>query len=257
MNRRALLAAGLASAALSGTARAAAATGAVLVHGKQDVAGGSLGSLASRLASAGLAIEAPTMPWARGRYLSGNWAEAMGIIGGAVKTLQAQGARSIILVGHSMGCPAVMSFASRGGAGLAGIALTGPGHNPPFFYDSGLTRESVDRARALVKAGKGSETGTFVDGNQSSTNSVTLAAADYLSFLDPEGPAVMGRYAGSIKIPVLIAVGTADNGAMGFARQYGRTLLKGPKSRYVEVSAGHGATPGQAAGEIVEWAKAL
>ena len=256
IDRRSLLAGSFASIVFGTGASAAAATGAVLVHGKQDVAGGSLSGVASKLASAGVAVEAPTMPWARSRYLSGNWAEAMGIIATAVKSLQAQGAKSVILVGHSMGCPAIMSFASRSPA-LAGIAVTGPGHNPTFFYNSGLTRESVDRARAMVKAGKGSETGTFVDGNQSATNSVTLAAADYLSFLDPQGPAVMARYVGSIKVPVFLAVGTNDSGAMAFAQQFGRSLLKGPKSRFVEVSAGHGATPGQAAAELAEWAKAL
>ena len=41
------------------------------------------------------------MPWARGRYLSGNWAEAMGLIAGALKSLQGRGATSVILVGHS------------------------------------------------------------------------------------------------------------------------------------------------------------
>lgn len=256
MNRRALLAGGLALVTLGPQARAAAATGAVMIHGKQDVPGGSLGGVASKLASAGLAVESPTMPWARGRYLSGSWTEAMGIITASVKSLQAQGAKSVILVGHSMGCPAALAYAARSTT-VAGIALTAPGHNPTFFYETGLTRESVDRARAMVKAGKGAETATFADSNQSATTTVTMPAADYLSFLDPQGPAVMGRYAGSIKVPVLLAVGTGDGGAMGFARQYGKALLKGSRARYVEVVAGHGNTPGQAASEIVEWTKTL
>ncbi|WP_293854680.1 alpha/beta hydrolase [uncultured Alsobacter sp.] len=257
IGRRALLVGSAALVAGGPPAMAAAATGAVLVHGKQDGPAGSLSSVGAKLSAAGLAVEAPTMPWARGRYLSGNWAEAMGLIAGAVKSLQGRGATSVILVGHSMGCPAILSFASRASMPLAGLALTAPGHNPTFFYESGLTRESVDRARALVKAGKGAEAGTFADSNQGSTSSVTLSAADYLSFLDPMGPAVMGRYVGSIKVPVLLAVGTSDGGAMGFAKQFGRALLKGPKSRYVEVAAGHGGTPGQAADAIAEWAKSL
>jgi pimeloyl-ACP methyl ester carboxylesterase len=256
MNRRALLAGGLALVTLGPQARAAAATGAVLVHGKQDTPGGSLGAVASKLTAAGLSIEAPAMPWARSRYLSGNWTEAMSIIAGSVKSLQAKGAKSVILVGHSMGCPAALSYASRSVA-VAGLALTGPGHNPTFFYDTGLTRESVDRARAMVKAGKGGEIATFADGNQGSPTSVTMSATDYLSFLDPQGPAVMGRYVGAIKVPVLLAVGTADGGALGFAKQYGKSLLKGPRSRYLEVAAGHGATPGQAADDIAAWSKLL
>lgn len=67
----------------------------------------------------------------------------------------------------------------------------------------------------------------------------------------------MGRYVGSIRVPVLLAVGTADSGAMGFARMFRQTPVKAPHGRYVEVATGHGGTPGLAAGDILDWVKAL
>ena len=60
-------------------------------------------------------VRFPNMPWANGRYIDGNWDLAMQEIETHVKELRAKGAEKIVLMGHSIGVPAAMSFAARGG----------------------------------------------------------------------------------------------------------------------------------------------
>ena len=138
-------------------------------------------------------VRFPNMPWANGRYIDGNWDLAMQEIETHVKELRAKGAEKIVLMGHSIGVPAAMSFAARGGD-VQALVLLAPGHIPAGFYRNPrfkAVRDSVDEARALVAAGKGAERGRFNDINQGATLSISTTAADYLSYLDPTSDADM------------------------------------------------------------------
>lgn len=245
-------------AAASDPLRAQASrVGAVMLHGKQSDPSAALGSVSGQLSAAGVAVASPNLPWSSSRYLSGSWAEAMQEIGAAVTGLRQQGVERLVLVGHSMGCPAAMSYAAQY-RGIAGLVLTAPGHSPTtYMRTSPEVRDSVLQARAMVKARRGAETASFLDNNQGRISSVTISAAQYLSYFDTGGPNDMHATMGRIGCPVLWVVGMGDN-AINWADPIARRVVRRPPSRYIAVpGAGHGNTPSVAAGEIVQWVRSI
>lgn len=227
--------------------------GVVLLHGKRASPGRALGAVSGGLERAGVVTISPEMPWSASRYLDGSWSDAMAEIDRAVQSVRARGATRIALAGHSIGCPAAMSYAASRPA-IAALALTAPGHNPSGFYRvTPAVRESVDRARALMKAGRGAEVAEFVDNNQGNVFSVRTSAANYLSYFDPGGSCEMSVTAGRVRCPVLWVVGTGDR-VIDWGAPVARRLTSRPRSRYLTVQgAGHGNTPSLAASEIAEW----
>jgi len=202
----------------------------------------------------------PDMPWSRRRYLAGNWDQAMQEVAGHVQALRDRGASRIVLVGHSMGCPAAMSFAARGGA-VDALVLLAPGHAPRGYYtwnSSKAVRESIDEARALVSAGKGEEgTHRFNDFNQGRALTLVATAKNYLSFFDPESDAEMGRTAPRVPaaVPVLSVIGEKDPLFKLIKDYYVNKLPANPRSEYLEVTGGHIDTPNVAADQVVAWTK--
>lgn len=259
LSRRALVYGLASTAVLSATPPASAQTGrlgVVLLHGKRDNAGGGLSGVGSAIAGAGMPTQSPDLPWSRGRYLSGSWSEAMAEIGQSVAALRGAGASRVALVGHSMGCPAAMSYAATRGA-VAGLVLTAPGHVPKLYFSQPPMRESIERARAMAKSGRGQEQSEFLDNNQGNMFTVQTTASQYLSYFDPSSQADMGNTVGRVSCPVMWVVGTQD-GAINWGAPIGRRLTGRPKSRYLEIPGGfHRNTPSLAAGEIVQWLAAL
>jgi pimeloyl-ACP methyl ester carboxylesterase len=181
----------------------------------------------------------------------------MGEIAGAVESVRARGASKIVLVGHSMGCPAAMSYAAQAG-GVAGIVLSAPGHSPQQYMQfSPEVRESIERARALTKSGRGAEVGTFYDNNQGNVFTLQAPAAQYLSFFDPSGPCEMTNTAGRIRCPAFWVVGTNDR-VINWGDHVARRLAARPRSSYLAIpGAGHGNTPTAAARDIAQWIMAI
>lgn len=233
--------------------------GALLLHGKnpgsnQDP---SMTGLRTALEQRGWLIQFPDMPWSRNRYLDGNWDLAMQEIATHVKTLQDKGAQRIVLVGHSLGVPAAMSHAARGGKADA-LVLLAPGHVPRGYYNAPQlrpVRESIDEARALVAAGKGDTTTRFTDINQSRQQTLVATPKNFLSYFDPESDADMAVTAPRLPatLPVLTAIGEKDPLFRGVRAYYVDRLPPNPKSRYLEVAGGHLDTPREAQGAVIEW----
>lgn len=235
----------------------ASRVGAVMLHGKQSDPSAALGPVAGQLSAAGVVVASPNLPWSSSRYLSGSWAEAMQEIGSAVASLRDRGASRVVLVGHSMGCPAAMSYAAQD-RGIAGLVLTAPGHSPvTYMRFTPEIRDSVAQARAMVKAGRGAEPASFFDNNQGRIFQVTTTAAQYLSYFAAGGPNDMHATMGRIGCPVLWVVGTGD-GAIRWGDPIARRVVRGPKSRYLAVpGAGHGNAPAIVAGEIAQWVQSI
>ena len=236
--------------------------GFLLLHGKNP--GGpdtpDFNKLVAAIQRENWLVMVPNMPWSRGRYLAGNWDQAMQEIADHVKTLKDKGATQIILVGHSMGCPAAMSYVARGGI-VSGLALLAPGHAPQGYYTWPLGKrvhESIDEARALVASGKGEEgTHRFNDLNQGRSMIVVATAKNYLSFFDPESDAEMGRTAPRIpaSVPVLSVIGEKDPLFKLVKDYYVNKLPANPLSEYLEVAGGHVVTPNVAADQVIAWVK--
>jgi len=240
--------------------------GVVLMHGKQG--GGprdtSLDRLMDKLQEAGIAVLKPEMPWSFQRFIDGDWNTAMQEIKGHVAKIKQSGATHVVLIGHSLGSPAAMSYAAKH-ADVSAIALLAPGH-VPYFYSLCIpfspiqmcaVKEGVTYARQEVEAGNADKKQALTDINQGRRNTVWMTPRDYLTYFEPSSDAEMAVTAGKIPtgIPVLWVIGDRDY-LIREGRQYVFDKLpKNPKSQYLEVSANHMTTPSVAADQVVNWIK--
>jgi pimeloyl-ACP methyl ester carboxylesterase len=252
-----------ASAFLANPGHAQDKIGVLMLHGKnpgsnQDP---NFSKIKPAFEKAGMVVLLPDMPWSRGRYIDGNWDKAMAEMTAHVKDLRSKGATKVVLVGHSLGVPAAMSFAARGGD-VQALVLLAPGHVPKNYYNAPalkVVRESVDEARALVTAGKGDSRERFSDINQGKQLTVVATAKDYLSYFDPESDAEMGVTAARIPqgTPVLTVVGDEDYMFTRAKAYFADKLPANPKSQYLEVKGNHLSTPAVASEAVLAWIKAV
>ena len=228
--------------------------GVVLLHGKGGSPSGYVHELASALQSKGYLVSTPTMPWAQDRIYDASFEEAMREINREIDSLRQKGAKFVVVAGHSLGANAALGYASSRD-GVGGIVALAPAHTPELPGFSKRVGQDVSRARALLAAGRGKEKHRFSDVNQGQRLEVAATAEVYLSWFDPDGPAVMPKSAASFKAPtpLLVVVGSGERGKDYF-------FDKAPphaKSRFVTVSADHFAVPSAAVEEVVTWLGAL
>lgn len=229
--------------------------GVVLLHGKESRPDTPLMTrLAGRLREAGHAVSAPEMPWSRRRIYDADVDVAMGEIAREAQALRQQGATRVVVIGHSQGANAALRFAATQPADA--IALLAPGHNPEALYRQ--LRADVQRARQMRDAGRGEELAEFGDVNVGHTLRVRTTAHIYLSWLEPDGPAVMARNAERMPraIPVFMAVGTRDPVARPRGELFDKLPLH-PASVHLSVEADHVGVPDVAADALLAWLKAL
>jgi pimeloyl-ACP methyl ester carboxylesterase len=262
MHRRPLLV-GLSTLLLAAPLTAPAQTpptiGVLMLHGKSpgSAQDPNFGVLKTRLEREGMMVLIPDMPWSRSRYLDGHWDQAMAEIATHVRTLRERGARQIVLAGHSMGCPAALGFAARGGD-VQALVLLAPGHVPKGYYTVPRlqpVRDSIDEARALVAAGKGDSKESFNDINQGRQQPVITTARNFLSYFDPASDAEMSVTAPRVPAttPTMVVLGDKDPLFKGARSYFADQLPANPKSLYLEVEADHLSTPRVAGDAVADW----
>lgn len=223
---------GVAAQGLSGV-------GVVLIHGKGG-GQGPLQPLAQALKRQGAIILMPQMSWKSGYR---PYESTVSEVAAAVARIRQMGARKVYLAGHSMGANISIGYAAAGGD-VDGIIALAPGHRPDFI--ASMTGDSLDRAKAMVAAGRGGERAQFMDFNQGRTMPVTTTAAAYVSFFDPDGPAgqaARGRGAGR---STLWVIGRGDRPAM-------RDSAPHSSGTRIEVDANHQTTPVAAVPHVLDW----
>lgn len=233
--------------------------GVLMMHGKNpgSASDPNFRPIKNRLEREGMEVLLPDMPWSKTRYLEGDWDGAMREVEQHVATLRSKGATRIVLMGHSMGCPAALCHAARK-RDVDALVLFAPGHAPFYYYNAPPNievRKAIDEARAMVAEGKGDQEGSFKDNNQGRFMTVRMKAKDYLSFFDPQSEADMGVTAPKVpaNIPVLTVIGDADP-LFRNARSYIHDRLPvNPRSKYLEVRATHISTPDVAREEAIAW----
>lgn len=237
--------------------------GVLLLHGKNPGSPNdpNFNRLKSKLDDEGMVTLMPDMPWSARRYIDGDWDQAMAEIDGHVKALRGRGAAKVVIAGHSMGCPAAMSYAARHG-GVDALVLLAPGHVPLFYNISPnlkVVRDSVDEARRMVAAGDNATRRDFNDINQGRAQQVRMTAPAFLSYFAPESDAEMSVTAPRIPAhtPSLWVIGNEDplfRQGRGYVFD---KLPANPKSQYLEITANHLTTPTVSRDAVAPWIRTV
>jgi dienelactone hydrolase len=230
--------------------------GVIFLHGKGVWTGAFDGGIPAALAAEGAVTVSPEMPWSFMRLYGATYDEAMQEIDAAVADLKSRGAARIVIIGHSLGANAAIGYAARR-RGVAAVAALSPGHLPETAEMRARTAGAIVEARALLAAGEKSRH-IWPDQIQGIPTLAMASPAVYLSMFDPDGPAVIPRNVAALQgVPLLWVVGRSDP-IFARGRDYAFSRApRNPKSRYIEVAAGHLDTPSAARTEIVEWVKSL
>jgi pimeloyl-ACP methyl ester carboxylesterase len=231
--------------------------GVVYLHGKGAWPGALNGGILTALKDEGAMLATPEMPWSYRRKYDATYEQAMAEIGAVVAKLKSKGATRIVIIGHSLGANAAIGYGARH-PDLAGIVALAPGHLPETEGLATYTRDAIAQAKQLITAGQGDIVRRFPDLAQGIPFPAKATPKVYLSYFDPNGPAVIPKNAAGMgPIPLLWVVGVfdpIDRRGPDYAFRLG---AKNPKSKYVEVLAGHLTTPLVARKQVVEWINSL
>lgn len=234
--------------------------GVLLMHAKggSSSAHSPIGRLARSLESNGFLVSSPDMPWSRTRGFDKAFEESMTEIDERVEELKERGATHIVVGGHSIGANAALGYGARR-HGLAGILAIAPGHYPELgtFQDKAGNDWKV--ARKMVEGGRGEAMAAFKDATQRRTEERTMTAKIYLSWFDPEGPAVMPANTANLKAgaALLWIIGQNDP-QYRMGKNYAFSSAPShPKNAYIVVKGGHNVTPQTGENEILRWLRGL
>ena len=230
--------------------------GVVLLHGKAGTPTGRVADLAAALQRDGFRVAVPTMPWAEDRIYSASYEDALRQIDGEVRALRREGAGLVAVAGHSLGANAAIGYGAWTHADA--IVALAPAHYPDQTRMRERFAADVSRARELIAAGRGGEKQTFSDLNQDTPLQVTATAEAYLSWFDPEGPAVMPRNAAAFKAPtpLLVVIGAGERTAR-WRHYFFDKAPPHPKSAFTVVSGEHVEVPDRAIAQVQEWLRRL
>ena len=218
--------------------------GIVLLHGKTGSPDTVINQLAIALQGAGYLVDTPEMCWSRRRIYDRAFLDCLTEIDSAIGRLKGRGAGRIVVAGMSQGGDAALAYGARR-ANLAGIIALAPAAAPERQVGLGDIAQNVAQARALVAAGRGDETASFVDRNASGPFSVRTTATIYLSYLDPLGPANMLDSVRKLHAPLLWVAGSADPSQTGANAEFNQAPAN-PLNRFVMVASAHLGTPNAA-----------
>ena len=235
--------------------------GVVYLHGKGSWPGGLNGGILSALKEEGALVATPEMPWSFHRRYDATYDQALAEIDSAIAALKTDGAHRIVLIGVSLGANAAIGYAARHSE-LAGVVALAPGHLPDVGNMRSFVSDAVARAKTLIVEGKGNVPQSFPDMAQGIPLTATATPTVYLSWFDPEGPAVIPKNAALMgaaasPVPLLWVVGKLDPIDRRGPEYAFNALARNPKSQYVEVIAGHLTTALVARGHVIDWINAL
>ncbi len=224
--------------------------------------------LANALRQEGVRVLQEELPWGPNRIIDGSLDKAMEEIDAQIARLRSEGARKIVIAGHSMGTPMALAYAARRD-GLSGVIGLAPGHHPelqpamyPDFYP-----EQIAKTRQALAAGEGDVQTNFTAA-QCCVFYQTFRTTPriYLSYFDPDGPGTMAGNAANVKTgtPVLLVFGKRDvifkllnDAGQSYADYVPSRLPPNPLHRRVIIDADHVQVPALAIEEVVRWLKEL
>jgi len=230
-------------------------TGIVLLHGKQGMPDSAIGPLAQALRSDGYSVETPEMPWSQHRFLDASLFDAMKEIDLAFSGLRARCAARLVIAGHSLGATVALAYVVRH-RDIAGLIMLATGASPDRMnaHMPGIA-ESVEKARRLVAAGQGGTITEFAEFNKRPLV-IRTTPEIYLSYLDPEGPALVPGNAERLTsaTPLLFVEGERD--PLHRRSTPGWAFERAPyhaKSAYIVLPGGHLDVPSEAIPAVRAW----
>lgn len=231
--------------------------GVVVLHGKGGTPTGYIEPLVTGLQAKGYLVSAQLHSWGEGRIYDASYEDAMLEIDREVEALRANGAKSIVVAGQSIGANVALGYAARRN-GLAGVITISAAHSPESMTFTRRMGGDVRLARDMVASGKGKERRRFGDVNQGQAMAVNATAEVYLSWMDPDGPAVMPKSAAAFKAPtpLLVVNGQFDRTARGPDYFFDEAPAH-PKSKFVVVSSDHFGAPAAAVDVVAQWLASL
>ena len=251
--------ASLATLACGAVLAAGGEIGAIVLHGKWGSPQSVVDGLTAALGREHIVVSAPEMPWSWARQYDKGMEAADAEIDAEIARLRAGGAKHIFLIGHSMGANYVLHYSAR--VPVTGIVAIAPGHRPESRFFVQVVGADVEKARAMVVAGKGAETLSFVDLNSGNRQQLmTASAASFLTYFDAAGPLNMTRNARSMRpdIPTLwIVPKREDPRARPFVAELYRSLPQNRGTRMAEPDADHMSAPGASIQIVVDWIRAI
>lgn len=231
---------------------AALPLGIVLMHGKKGPPR-YLDDTKAAFEAHGYLVVTPEMCWSDKRQYDRLYPDCLTEIDAAVADLRQRGARSIVVVGHSLGGSAAIAYGAThdGVAGVIGFAAADAFFGPPSQLPD------IARAQYLVDEGKGDGPADFDDIRPSGRTSMRTTAAHFLSFVAPPAEQRTPAYAARLHVPLLLIAGRQDSATMQYeARIYDR-VPNNARNRYVEVNADHNGILTAGMKPALEWLASL
>jgi len=231
--------------------------GIVIMHGKGGSPTKHVADLASSLESKGYLVANLDMPWSGQREYDANVAAAEKQVESALDGLRAKGAAKLFVAGHSQGGLFALYFSGKHAVdGIVAIAPGGSAGSPVFREKLGA---AVALARQLVADGKGDDKARFLDFESSKgTYPVVVAAANYLSWFDPDGAMNQARAMKNVnpKVPVLFIAPKGDYpGLLKIKQSMFDALPPHPLTRLYEPESTHLGAPSASLDEILRWTR--
>lgn len=233
----------------------AAGTGVVFLHAKgSSPDAGTITPLIKAMKQEGMEVIAPELPWSDSREYDASYEDALREINKQVEALKAKGITNIIIAGHSLGANAAIAYAANY-TDAQGVAAIAPGHVPELKGYQKKLGDSVKKARHMVSSGKGDKKVKLNDVNQGKKSSVKTTPEIYLSYFDPQGPAVIPNNVMAMNegTALLWIVGEKDRMAKRGEDYAFSMAVENPLNEYIVVKGDHKDTPKKGQDEIIAW----
>lgn len=230
--------------------------GVVLLHGKEGRPD-QLADYAEELQKSGIDSERPEMCWSGRRIYDKAYLDCLADIDGAVAKLRERGAKSIVVLGMSLGGNAALAYGARR-EGVRGIIAIVPAPAPEFLSNAvPEINKSLREARDLAASGKGDVRTELSDRNTGRPHFlVTTTPNIYLSFFAPDSPGVMPDNAAKLKSPLLIVSAQFDPSQRSIPNVFARAP-KHPMNRFVLFQTDHRGALKEGRSTIMQWLKEI
>jgi pimeloyl-ACP methyl ester carboxylesterase len=229
--------------------------GVVLMHGKGGSPEKHVTGLANALRQQGVLVANLDMPWSGRREYDADVASAAAQVNSALAALRSQGARKLVVAGHSQGGLFALYLAGR--LPVDGVIAIAPGGNVGAGLLHDRLADTVASARALLAAGHGEEKTRLADFEGSKgLYPVITTPRIYLDWFDPDGAMNQSKAVQQVQagVPVLYISPDGDYPALQRVRQsMFNALPANPASQLLIPPGSHLEAPTAAIPGIVDW----